>query len=165
MVFIQPQSDRANYFIDLLNLREENEIKPTAGEVIDIKAGSGKNNPTDILTLIAPGIYGKFTETEKQVKLKLYDPLTDGPLSKKIDGGRRPERAGTRRLPAKQSGFTKGTIIMMVALRDNSRPLYRADIFKLVTARSAPISRRHAAAATLTRSSHSWISIKTRNTC
>lgn len=111
LVYLQPSSDRANYFIDQLNLREENEIRPTAAEVIDIKGGAGKNNPTDILTLIAPGIYGKFTETEKQVKLKLYDPLTDGPLSKKLEGSVRKGPAGTA--SGKKSGLTKGTIIMM----------------------------------------------------
>ncbi|MBN2159703.1 MAG: hypothetical protein JW807_09930 [Spirochaetes bacterium] len=116
MVFLQAQSDRANYFIDKLKLREDNEIKPTPGEVIDIKAGSGKNNPTDILTLIAPGIYGKFTETEKQVKLKIYNPDTDGPPAIKKEGT--PVAAGQ---PASKAGaappsFSKGTVIMMVLL-------------------------------------------------
>jgi hypothetical protein len=113
LVFIQPSSDRANYFIDQLNLREEgNDIKPTAAEVIDIKGGSGKNNPTEILTLIAPGIYGKFTETEKQVKLKLYDPLTDGPLSKKARGGAG-QKAPVGAAAGRSSGLSKGAIIMM----------------------------------------------------
>lgn len=107
LVYIQPQSDRANYFIDLLNLRDGKDIKPTAGEVIDIKAGSGKNNPTDILALISPGIYGKFTETEKQVKLKLYNPDTDGPLKIKTVGG---ADASTE---ANRPAFSKGTIVML----------------------------------------------------
>lgn len=114
LVYIQPSSDRANYFIDQLNLRQENEILPTAAEVIDIKGGAGKNNPTDILTLIAPGIYGKFTEAEKQVKLKLYDPLTDGLLTKKL-GGAAQKKAGAT-APGKKSGMTRGTIIMMAFL-------------------------------------------------
>lgn len=108
MVHLQPQSDRANYYIDSLNLREENEIKPTMGEVIDIKAGSGKNNPTDILTLLAPGIYGKFTETEKQVKLKMYNAETDGPLLKKKGA------AAVSGASPGTSGMSKGTIVMMV---------------------------------------------------
>jgi len=114
LVYIQPSSDRANYFIDQLNLRQENEILPTAAEVIDIKGGAGKNNPTDILALIAPGIYGKFTEAEKQVKLKLYDPLTDGLLTKKL-GGAAQKKAGAA-APGKKSGMTRGTIIMMAFL-------------------------------------------------
>lgn len=116
MVFLQPQSDRANYFIDKLNLREDNEVKPTPGEVIDIKAGSGKNNPTDILTLIAPGIYGKFTEIEKQVKLKIYNPDIDGPAAARKQeepaaAGRPDSKAG-----ASRQSFSKGTIVMMVLL-------------------------------------------------
>ncbi len=108
MVYIQPQSDRANYYIDMLNLRGDEGIKPTMGEVIDIKAGSGKNNPTDILTLISKGIYGKFTETEKQVKLKLYNAETDGPLPKKnIAAGASDANVGS-------TGMTKGTIVMLV---------------------------------------------------
>ncbi len=113
LVYIQPSSDRANYFIDQLNLRVENEIRPTGAEVIDIKGGAGKNNPTDILTLIAPGIYGKFTEAEKQVKLKLYDPLTDGLLTKKLEGAAARKGPGGS-TPGKKPGFTKGTIIMTV---------------------------------------------------
>jgi hypothetical protein len=108
MVYLQPQSDRANYYIDTLNLREDNGIKPTMGEVIDIKAGSGKNNPTDILTLLAPGIYGKFTETEKQVKLKLYNAETDGPLLKKNTA------ASASDSQVGSTGMTKGTIAMLV---------------------------------------------------
>lgn len=108
MVYIQPQSDRANYYIDMLNLRGDEGIKPTMGEVIDIKAGSGKNNPTDILTLISKGIYGKFTETEKQVKLKLYNAETDGPLPKKNIA------AGASDANVASTGMTKGTIVMLV---------------------------------------------------
>ncbi|HNW28936.1 MAG TPA: hypothetical protein PKN50_10700 [Spirochaetota bacterium] len=108
MIYLQPQSDRANYYIDMLNLRGDEGIKPTMGEVIDIKAGSGKNNPTDILTLISKGIYGKFTETEKQVKLKLYNAETDGPLPKKNIA------AGAPDADAGSTGMTKGSIVMLV---------------------------------------------------
>jgi hypothetical protein len=111
MVYVQPQSDRANYYIDLLELREDKEIKPTPGEVIDIKAGSGKNSSTDILTLISPGIYGKFTEAEKQVKLKMYNPEIDGPMAKKKQGVVGDKWAGDS---AKRPGYSKGTIVMLV---------------------------------------------------
>ncbi len=110
MVHLQPQSDRANYYIDMLNLREDSGIKPTMGEVIDIKAGFGKNNPTDILTLLAPGIYGKFTEAEKQVKLKLYNAETDGPLPKKNTAA----AASASNSYTGTAGMTKGTIVMLV---------------------------------------------------
>jgi hypothetical protein len=113
MVYLQPQSDRANYFIDLLGLREDKEIKATPGEVIDIKAGSGKNNPTDILTLISPGIYGKFTETEKQVKLKMYDPEIDGPMAKKKREAVGEASAGDSGTSARKFSYSKGTIVML----------------------------------------------------
>ncbi len=114
MVYILPQSDRANYFIDLLNLREEKEVLPTPAEVIDIKAGTGKNNPTDILTLISKGIYGKFTETEKQVKLKLYNPAEDGRAPGRKKTGVSPSAAG----PEQEEGlsFSKGTMVMLSLL-------------------------------------------------
>jgi len=113
MVYLQPQSDRANYFIDLLGLREDKEIRSTPGEVIDIKAGSGKNNPTDILTLISPGIYGKFTETEKQVKLKVYNPEIDGPMAKKKAETVGAALTGDSERSFKKFGYTKGTIVML----------------------------------------------------
>ena len=113
MVYLQPQSDRANYFIDQLGLREDKEIKATPGEVIDIKAGSGKNNPIDILTLIAPGIYGKFTETEKQVKLKMYDPEVDGPMAKKKREAAGEALAGDSGTSGRKFAYTKGTIVML----------------------------------------------------
>lgn len=114
LVYIQPQSDRANYFIDLLNLRDDGDIRPTAAEVIDIKVGTGKNNPTDILTLISAGIYGKFTEIEKQVKLKMYNPETDDYTSKKKPSP--PDQKGLKE-PLDlldKPGFSKGSIVMLV---------------------------------------------------
>jgi len=83
MTKIIPNTDRANYFIDLLGLRVENHIKPIATEVIDIKS-DGKSEPLEILTRIGPGIYGKCIEDERQVKLRLYDALIDGPLTQKV---------------------------------------------------------------------------------
>ena len=83
MTKIIPNTDRANYFIDLLGLRVENHIKPIATEVIDIKS-DGKSEPLEILTRIGPGIYGKCIEDERQVKLRLYAALIDGPLTQKV---------------------------------------------------------------------------------
>ncbi|MDY6933843.1 MAG: hypothetical protein SVZ03_06425 [Spirochaetota bacterium] len=77
-----PDSDRANYFIDLLNLRIENFIKPIACEVIDIKS-EGANTPLEVLTKIGPGIFGKCTEEERQVKLRMYNPSVNGLISEK----------------------------------------------------------------------------------
>jgi len=113
MVYIQPLSDRANYVIDLLDLREEKDVRPTAAQIIDIKAGSGKNNPVDILTLVSPGIYGKFTETEKQVKLKIYNPEIDGPMTVPRDGKAARKNKAIAPKDARGTGFSKGTITML----------------------------------------------------
>src|SRR5208337_856399 len=113
MIYIQAISDRANYYIDYLGLREDKEIAPTMAQVIDIKAGSGKNNPTDILTLISPGVYGKFTEIEKQVKLRVYDPVTDGEIKiKEIEKTKKRNTPDSAKGDHK-TGFSKGTIIML----------------------------------------------------
>lgn len=82
MCKILPNTDRANYFIDLLNLRVENVVKPVPGKVIDIKS-EGKGFALEILTEIGPGIYGKCIEDERQVKLRMYDPAVDGKISNK----------------------------------------------------------------------------------
>lgn len=83
---IVPKSERENYFIDLLDLRLEDHIKPIACEVIDIKANS-KTDPIEILVQIGPGIYGRIIEEERQVKLRIYDPKIDGPMTKKTISG------------------------------------------------------------------------------
>jgi hypothetical protein len=82
MCKIVPNTDRANYFIDLLDLRVENLIKPVPCKVIDIKS-EGKGLPLEILTEIGPGIYGKCIEDERQVKLRMYDPAVDERITNK----------------------------------------------------------------------------------
>jgi hypothetical protein len=77
MIKIIPATSRENYYIDLYNLRESGVIKPNPSTVIDIKSTAGKNNPVEILTEIMPGVYGMFTEDDKQIKLKIFDPKTD----------------------------------------------------------------------------------------
>lgn len=79
---IVANSDRENYFIDLLDLRVEDRVRPVPCEVIDIKANS-REDPIEILTQIGPGIYGRMLEDERQVKLRMYDPAVDGPMTKK----------------------------------------------------------------------------------
>jgi hypothetical protein len=114
MIYIQPISERANYYIDYLDLRKDKEILPTTAQVIDIKAGSGKNNPTDILTLISPGVYGKITENEKQIKLKIYNPETDGDIEQKKGGKTSKKGVLDSQKEARKTGFSKGTVFMLV---------------------------------------------------
>jgi len=83
MVKIIPATSRENYYIDMYNLKEDKIIRPVPATVVDIKSGIGKNNPVEILAEIIPGVYGLFTEEEKQVKLKLFDPVTDDTINGK----------------------------------------------------------------------------------
>lgn len=81
MTKIVPNSDRANYYIDLLDLRVEDRIKPIPADVIEIKSLS-RDEPLEILVQLGPGIYGTCMEDERQVKLRMYDPSIDGAFLK-----------------------------------------------------------------------------------
>ena len=81
MVRIVPSTPKENYYIDLYNLKEEGAIRPVPASVVDIKSTTGKNNPIEILVEIVPGVYGQSIEDEKQVKLRIFDPATDSPLT------------------------------------------------------------------------------------
>lgn len=109
---ITGNSDRANYFIDLMDLRQENVIKPIPCEVIDIKS-SGKTGPIEILTQIGPGIYGKCMEDEKQVKLKIYDPIADGPPAKAKPKQKVSQGASMDDKSDGNIGFSKSTYVII----------------------------------------------------
>ncbi len=111
LVKIIPASSRENYYIDLYNLKDDRTVRAIPATVVDIKAGLGKNNPVEILTEIAPGVYGQFTEEEKQVKLKLYDPLTDDTLDGKKAGG-----SSTHAADDDEAGSSMKSIIIMAVL-------------------------------------------------
>ena len=111
MVRVVPNTDRANYFIDVLRLREADKIKPAPAEIIDIKAGKAKNEPIEILTELGPGIFGKFYEDESQVKLRMYDPRMDGSLP----GSKELPKEGFKFFKsADGQGYSVGTIIMLI---------------------------------------------------
>lgn len=112
MTKIEPKNDQANYFIDYYKLRTETRIKPIPGEVVDIKADS-KDAPVEIILKIDQGFYGKCTEEERQVKLRLYDPRLDGHMrterassSKKINDPYSSERNNSE-------GLSMGTILLI----------------------------------------------------
>jgi len=111
MARIVPNSDRANYFIDLLDLRTDGGFKPIPCEIIDIKS-AGKNAPVEILTQIGPGIYGRCAEEEKQVKLRIYDPLSDGPQVTKVDGKKIMARQAAKEAPRRE-GMPKSTYLII----------------------------------------------------
>jgi hypothetical protein len=68
-VRIDPSSDKGEYFINLLGLREEDKIKPIPAEVVKI----ARKKPTgyNIYVRVAPGVYGKAIEDASMVKLKM----------------------------------------------------------------------------------------------
>jgi len=110
MIRIMPSSSREYYYIDLYNLREEKNIRPIPATVIDIKSINAKNNPVEILTEITPGVYGIFTEDEKQVKLKLFDPKTDNTLNS--SGGKKASFTGQE--SQEQVAPGKSVMIMVI---------------------------------------------------
>ena len=111
LIKIIPASSRENYYIDLYNLKEEKTIRSVPATVVDIKAGLGKNNPVEILTEIMPGVYGQFSEEEKQVKLKLFDPMTDDTIN-----GRKKGSAGPYSSNEEESAASMKSIMIMAVL-------------------------------------------------
>ncbi|MCU0847868.1 MAG: hypothetical protein MUD12_08270 [Spirochaetes bacterium] len=115
IIKIIANTDRSNYFIDLMNLRDANEIKPVPAEVIDIRTLPEKNNPLEVLTLIGPGIYGRLIEEEKQVKLRMYDPLVDASIKTKKAGAPAPKIEPDQKDKESKPIFSK-SILAMFAL-------------------------------------------------
>ncbi len=111
MAKITPNTDRSNYFIDLLGLRVENHVKAVPCEVVDIKAAS-KSDPIEIITEIGPGIYGKCIEDERQVKLRIYNPAIDGPLAKTA-GGKKKAKEPDIKIKPDEPALSRMTYILM----------------------------------------------------
>ncbi len=112
MAKITPNTDRANYFIDLLDLRIEGHIKSIPCEVIDIKAKT-RDDPIEILTEIGPGIYGKCLEDERQVKLRIYNPSVDASISKASWDSKKRAIRPEKEIPREELGLSRTTYIMM----------------------------------------------------
>jgi hypothetical protein len=112
MVKIPPEAPRGQYYIDLLQLKEGDTILPVPASIVDIKAGATRNDPVQILTNISTGLYGSFSEEEKQVKLKLYNPESDGPSP---GPGKRSQYRVEQHVENDLSA-SKSTIIMMAVL-------------------------------------------------
>ncbi len=106
MVNLLPNNDRAKYYIESLQLSGEAGIRPVPAQVIDIKAGTQKNEPTEVLVSITKGVYGIFSEEERQLKLKIYNPSTDGPAVRAKDVGKSAS-AG------RPSTISKGVVVML----------------------------------------------------
>lgn len=73
LVKISEQSNRGQYFIDLLGAQVEGEIVPVPATVEKVIMAEKLNT---VIVSIGPGIYGKALE-EDNVKAKRYDPAKD----------------------------------------------------------------------------------------
>lgn len=78
LIKITEQSNRGQYFIDLLNASVNNEIVPVPATVVK---STKEGKIYTVLVNIGPGIYGKSLD-EDTVKIKRYDPAQD-PRKKK----------------------------------------------------------------------------------
>jgi hypothetical protein len=87
LVKISEQTGRGQYFIDLLNASQDNEILPVPASVIRV---SKEGKLFTVLVSIGPGIYGKSVD-EDTVKVKLFDASAD--KSKVAAPVRQPEPA------------------------------------------------------------------------
>lgn len=113
MVKITKDSPKAEFIINLLELKDGDVILPVSASIVDIKAGSGKNEPVVILTLLSRGIYGKIIEEEKHVKVRLYNPQTDGkqPSIRKEQTMKKPSgKSGN------DEGISKGAVVLMALI-------------------------------------------------
>jgi len=77
MVKILPDPANQEEYTEIFKSKENGVIRSIPAGVIDIKYGSGKNNPCEILVKIDDNIFGKIVEDERHIKLKIYDPKTD----------------------------------------------------------------------------------------
>ncbi len=70
---ITEQSNRGQYFIDLLNASQDGEILPIPATVVKV---TKEGKIYVVIVNIGPGIYGKSLD-EDTVKVKMYDPMLD----------------------------------------------------------------------------------------
>jgi hypothetical protein len=81
VVKIAGRTEKEQYFINLLNAKnDQGEILPVRAVVKEIKADQ-EAKTYNLLVEIGPGIFGRASEQEK-VKLKRYDPMLDARLKK-----------------------------------------------------------------------------------
>ena len=83
MVRISPVNDRAEYYFDLLGLRNEKGISPAPAELISITGGSAGS---EIKVKIADGVFGKVTEEEK-VLVRLHNEKDEAKKKEKKEPG------------------------------------------------------------------------------
>ncbi len=77
---ITEQSNRGQYFIDLLNASQDGELLPIPATVVKV---TKEGKIYVVIVNIGPGIYGKSLD-EDNVKVKMYDPMLDKRKQKTI---------------------------------------------------------------------------------
>jgi len=88
MIRVLANTQRQVSYIKLLGLELDGRITvPIAADIIDIKYGTSKFDAYEITVKIDDNIYGKVIETERQIKLRIYDPKTDGARLEGFFGG------------------------------------------------------------------------------
>lgn len=115
MIKITDSSPRQNAYIKLMGLIDESNgsIKAIPADVIDLKFGMGKDEVFEVITKIEEGLFARIVETEKQVKLRMYNPASDGPLSEVL-----PARniAGEEKVYAKKRSSDSSTKVFLIIL-------------------------------------------------
>jgi hypothetical protein len=103
MVKIDHTVQSGQIFIDSHQLRVEGRVRPVPTEVVDVKAES-RSSPVEILCRIDANYYVKCIESERQVKLRLYDPRIDGVYN--FDQARKETASGRPRTGDQSSGIS-----------------------------------------------------------
>ncbi len=80
MIKITEQSNRGQYYIDLLNASADHELIPIPATILKV---SKEGKIYTVMASIGPGIYGKSID-EDTVKVKKYDPSLDKKKKSKV---------------------------------------------------------------------------------
>ncbi len=116
MVRLKSDTVQSNYYIDDLDLKKDNRILPCPAEVIDIKTGTDRKDPIEILTKLIPGVYCRSYENEKQVKVRVFDPAVDKPVKTKNKISEESIETLDNDNYIKEPIFSKSTLIMLILL-------------------------------------------------
>jgi hypothetical protein len=88
MVKIVPDSPKQKEYIKIFKLEQDGILRSIPADIIDIKYGTDKNDPYEIIVKLDNKIFGRIIENEKQVKLRVYSPEIDGERSGIFSGSK-----------------------------------------------------------------------------
>ncbi len=114
LVKISEQSNRGQYFIDLLGAQVDGELVPVPATIEKIIMAEKLNT---VIVSIGPGIYGKALE-EDNVKAKRYDPAKDKRQNKgatqQIQANMAIETAKPMMTPEPEEGGNKNLVFLII---------------------------------------------------